>query len=175
MKIILDEIPEGYKKEEYFSAANPKRKYFKITAPDGKTFTTIKKAREYFDKANGTSSNNTHNQADVTMANDDANNTVTAPKKESAKKTTKDVTTKLNFDNIPSDDDFKPEQNNTNKKTPAKKKKDKDTLVTELKEIETPAVEVEKDETPAKKKKGANTPGKSKKYFYSYILFLLTS
>ncbi len=98
------------------------------------------------------------------MANDDANNTTTAAKKGSAKEATKDVTTKLNFENIASDDDFKPEQNNSNKKTPAKKNKDKAQLVAELKEIETPVVKVKNDETPAKKK-GANTPGRSKNFF----------
>ena len=94
------------------------------------------------------------------MANDDANNMTTAAKKGSAKEATKDVTTKLNFENIATDDDFKPEQNNSNKKTPAKKKKDK--LVAEPKEIETPVGKVRNDETPAQKKKGANTPGRSK-------------
>jgi len=114
-----DEIPEGYKKEEYVSATNSKRKYFKITATDGKIFSTMKKAREYFEKTKS------DNQADVTMANDDTNNITTSAKKGSAKKATKDVTTKLDFENIATDDDFKPEQNNSNKKTPAKKEQRK--------------------------------------------------
>ncbi len=116
----------------------------------------MKKAREYFEKTKS------DNQANVTMANDDANNMTTAAKKGSAKVATKDVTTKLDFENIATDDDFKPEQNNSNKKTPAKKNKDK--VVAEPKEIETPVGKVRNDETPAQKKKGANTPGRSKNF-----------
>ncbi len=48
---LLDEIPEGYTDLSTPSAANPKKKNIKIQAPDGKKFSTIKAAQEYFAKS----------------------------------------------------------------------------------------------------------------------------
>ncbi len=47
----LDVIPEGYTDLSTPSAANPKKKLIKIQAPDGKKFSTIKAAQEYYAKS----------------------------------------------------------------------------------------------------------------------------
>ncbi len=49
--LLLDEIPKGYTDLSTPSAANPKKKNIKIQAPDGKKFSTIKAAHEYFAKS----------------------------------------------------------------------------------------------------------------------------
>ncbi len=47
----LDVIPEGYTDLSTPSAANPNKKNIKIQAPDGKKFSTIKAAQEYYTKS----------------------------------------------------------------------------------------------------------------------------
>ena len=54
---IIVELPEGYRKETYPSAKDPKRIYFKIHAPDGQVFSTITKAIEHFESNKHKNSN----------------------------------------------------------------------------------------------------------------------